>query len=127
MPLMRRSSRRQKIWALNPQMKGSAAFAGLKFPAEWQLSDFLELDVTTKLQAAGRTIAAPRRESNRATQLVRSDTSKTSKDTDCKSGETESLQGLSAEWRPLTRMPRVQMHGFCQMVLSTEAVAPSGE
>jgi hypothetical protein len=73
-----------KDLGMNPQMKGSAAFAGLKFPAEWQLSDFFELDVTTKQQAAGRTIAAPRRESNRATQLVRTDTSKTSKDTDCK-------------------------------------------
>jgi hypothetical protein len=73
-----------KALGMNPQMKGSAAFAGLKFPAEWQLSDFFELDVTTKLQAAGRTIAAPRRESNPATQSLRTDTSKTSKDTQVK-------------------------------------------
>ena len=37
---------------MNPRMKGSAAFAGLKFPAKPQLSDFFDLEVCRKLQAA---------------------------------------------------------------------------
>jgi hypothetical protein len=37
---------------MNPRMKGSVAFAGLKFPARPQLSDFFDLEVCRKLQAA---------------------------------------------------------------------------
>jgi len=35
---------------MNPKMKGSALFAGLKYPARPQLADFFDLDVGIKAQ-----------------------------------------------------------------------------
>jgi hypothetical protein len=46
-----------KDLGMDPQMKGSAAFAGLKFPAKPQLSDFFEFEARTKLQVAPERIA----------------------------------------------------------------------
>jgi hypothetical protein len=33
-----------KDLGMDPQMKGSAAYAGLTFPARWQLSDFFDVE-----------------------------------------------------------------------------------
>jgi hypothetical protein len=41
-----------KDLGMNPQMKGSAAFAGLKYRAKPRLSDFYDLDLDTKLPTA---------------------------------------------------------------------------
>jgi hypothetical protein len=44
---------------IDPTMKGSAAFAGLKFPATPRLSDFFELDVGRRLRAPEADAALP--------------------------------------------------------------------
>ena len=41
-----------KDLGMDPTMRGSAAFAGLKYPATPQLSDFFDLDACRKLQNA---------------------------------------------------------------------------
>jgi hypothetical protein len=46
-----------KDLGMDPNMRGSAAFAGLKFPAKPQLSDFFELEACGKLQVASERIA----------------------------------------------------------------------
>jgi hypothetical protein len=44
---------------MDPAMQGSAAFAGLKFPAKPQLSDFFDLDALKRLPgAAGNIVEA---------------------------------------------------------------------
>jgi hypothetical protein len=50
---------------MNPEMKGSAAFAGLKYPATPQLSDFFEFEVCRKLQVEAQRITAARTPSKR--------------------------------------------------------------
>jgi hypothetical protein len=47
-----------KDLGMDPKMRGSAAFAGLKYPARPQLSDFFELEVCRKIQAAPERIGA---------------------------------------------------------------------
>jgi hypothetical protein len=51
-----------KALGMDPEMRGSAAFAGLKYPAQPQLSDFFEFEVCRKIQAAPERIGtdAPR-------------------------------------------------------------------
>ena len=39
-----------KDLGMNPEMKGSAAFAGLKYPAKPQISDFFEFEVCRNAQ-----------------------------------------------------------------------------
>jgi hypothetical protein len=41
-----------KDLGMNPQMKGSAVFAGLKYRAKPRLSDFYDLDLDTNLPTA---------------------------------------------------------------------------
>ena len=64
-----------KDLGMDPQMKGSGAFAGLTFPARWQLSDFFDLEATNQYfarAAAGRLTKAsstdPERETQRSKQ-----------------------------------------------------------
>jgi hypothetical protein len=47
---------------MNPKMKGSALFAGLKYPATPQLSDFFELGIAgTQLDEPQTIVAIPNR------------------------------------------------------------------
>ena len=47
---------------MNPKMKGSAAFAGLRYSARPQLSDFFELGIAaTQLDDPQTTVAIPNR------------------------------------------------------------------
>ena len=61
-----------KDLGMDPKMRGSAAFAGLKYPFKAQLSDFFyELEAYEKLRAATERIASatqpePKRKSRRA-------------------------------------------------------------
>jgi hypothetical protein len=60
-----------KDLGMDPQMKGSAAFAGLKYPTKLQLSDFFEFDVCRELQhaaerSATETRAEPKRKARRS-------------------------------------------------------------
>ena len=57
------------------QMKGSAAFAGLTFPAKWQVSDFF--DVEALRQRMAREVARP---VPHAVSTLRSEASTRSKD-----------------------------------------------
>jgi formamidopyrimidine-DNA glycosylase len=41
-----------KELGMHLQMRGSAAFAGLKFPASWHLCDFFDLEASKRLQIA---------------------------------------------------------------------------
>ena|SRR5271157_3603280 len=46
-----------KDLGMDPQIKGSGAFAGLTFPAKWQLSDFFNVDAINQRiarEAAGQ-------------------------------------------------------------------------
>jgi hypothetical protein len=49
-----------KDLGMHLQMRGSAAFAGLKFPASWHLSDFFDLEASRRLQIAAERSAAER-------------------------------------------------------------------
>jgi hypothetical protein len=48
-----------KDLGMDPQMRESAAFAGLRYPARPQLSDFFELEACRKLQVAAERITRP--------------------------------------------------------------------
>jgi hypothetical protein len=55
---------------MNPHMRGSAAFIGLKYPTRWQLQDFFELArgavaAQGESQSVGTTPAAPPRRNGR--------------------------------------------------------------
>jgi DNA-directed RNA polymerase delta subunit len=54
-----------KELGMDLQMKGSAAFAGLTFPAKWQLGDFFDVEAINRLIA--------RRTADRSTKTVTSD------------------------------------------------------
>jgi hypothetical protein len=43
-----------KDLSMNPQMKGSAVFAGIKYPAKPRLSDFYDTELEANLPAALR-------------------------------------------------------------------------
>ena len=63
-----------KDLGMNTEMRNSAAFAGLKYPAKPQLSDFFEFEVCRKLEGAAVPIAAdvpmePRRKSKRPKRI----------------------------------------------------------
>ena len=53
---------------MNPQMKGSALFAGLKYPARLQLSDFFELGMAARLEAEQTSIVVPDRATPKPTK-----------------------------------------------------------
>jgi hypothetical protein len=58
-----------KDLGMDPTMRESAAFRGLKYPATPQLSDFFELEVCRKLQAeAGRIATVPPAQPKRKAQ-----------------------------------------------------------
>ena len=49
-----------KALGMDPRRRESAAFAGVTYPARWQLSDFFDLDECKELQrAAGQIVADP--------------------------------------------------------------------
>lgn len=67
-----------KDLGMDPTMRESAAFRGLKYPTTPQLSDFFELEVCRKLQAeAGRLTtdlpAQPKRKARRSRRTAISD------------------------------------------------------
>jgi hypothetical protein len=56
---------------MDPKTRGSAAFAGLRYPAKLQLSDFFDLETCTKLRVAAEPIAGvtptePKRKAHQA-------------------------------------------------------------
>lgn len=58
---------------MDPKMRGSAAFAGIKFPAKPQLSDFFEFEVCKNAQVAAESIAdsTPGKPKRKARQVGR--------------------------------------------------------
>ena len=63
-----------KDLGMNTEMRNSAAFAGLKYPAKPQLSDFFEFEMCRKLEGTAVPIAAdvpmePRRKSKRPKRI----------------------------------------------------------
>jgi hypothetical protein len=71
-----------KDLGMDPRMRGSAAFAGLTYPARAQLSDFFELGAFRQLPVAAERIAnaTPAEPKNRARRAKRPSHSKVRKD-----------------------------------------------
>jgi hypothetical protein len=73
-----------KELGMDLQMKGSAAYAGLTFPAKWQLSDFFEVEAMQqhiKREAKQRTANAISKDAkSKARRSIRSENSTDRKD-----------------------------------------------
>jgi hypothetical protein len=71
---------------MDPQMKGSGAFAGLTFPAKWQLADFFDVEAINQhiaREAAGRIAKVVSTEpKSKAPRSIRSEISRHRKDSD---------------------------------------------
>jgi hypothetical protein len=67
---------------MDPQMRESAAFAGLKYPAKPQLSDFFELEACKRRQVEGERIvrATPTEPKRKARRSKRAEISAERKD-----------------------------------------------
>jgi hypothetical protein len=69
-----------KDLSMNPQMRGSAAFAGLKYPAKPQLADFFEFETCRNAHAERIADATPTEPKRKARQSQRFESSREKKD-----------------------------------------------